>query len=55
MADPLYRRIADDLRAQIETGQFEPGSQLPSEEKLGEIAAAGVPEGTPVESATRGV
>ena len=21
MADPLYRRIADDLRAQIETGQ----------------------------------
>jgi DNA-binding transcriptional MocR family regulator len=36
VADPLYRRIADDLRAQIETGQLEPGSQLPPEEKLGE-------------------
>ena len=36
MADPLYRRIADDLRAQIETGQLEPGAQLPPEEKLGE-------------------
>ncbi len=40
MADPLYRRIADDLRAQIETGQFEPGSQLPSGEKLGELFRA---------------
>ena len=29
MADPLYRRIADDLRAQIERGQLEPGAQLP--------------------------
>jgi GntR family transcriptional regulator len=37
MAYPLYRRIADDLRAQIETGQLEPGSQLPPEEKLGEL------------------
>ena len=35
MADPLYRRIADDLRAQIETGQLEPGAQLPPEEKGG--------------------
>ena len=40
MADPLYRRIADDLRAQIETGQLEPGSQLPPEEKLGELFKA---------------
>ena len=37
MADPLCRRIADDLRAQIETGQLEPGTQLPPEEKLGEL------------------
>ena len=36
MADPLYRRIADDLRTQIETGQLEPNTQLPPEEKLGE-------------------
>ncbi len=40
MADPLYRRIAEDLRAQIETGQLEPGSQLPPEEKLGELFKA---------------
>jgi GntR family transcriptional regulator len=37
VADPLYRRIANDLRAQIETGQLEPGSQLPPEEKLGKL------------------
>ena len=36
MADPLYRRIADDLRAQIETRQLEPGAPLPPEVKLGE-------------------
>jgi GntR family transcriptional regulator len=40
MADPLYRRIADDLRAQIETRQLEPGVQLPPEEKLGELFKA---------------
>ena len=40
MADPLYRRIADDLRAQIETGQLEPGAQLPPEEKLGGLFKA---------------
>ena len=40
MADPLYRRIADDLRSQIETGQLERGSQLPPEEKLGELFKA---------------
>ena len=35
MADPLYQRIANDLRAQIETGQLERRSQLPPEEELG--------------------
>jgi len=40
MAEPLYRRIADDLRAQIETGQLKPRSQLPPEEKLGELFKA---------------
>ncbi len=40
MADPLYRRIAHDLRSQIETGQLQPGSQLPPEEKLGELFQA---------------
>ena len=40
MADPLYRRIADDLRAQIETRQLEPGAQLPPEGKLGELFKA---------------
>ena len=40
MADPLYRRIADDLRSQIETGQLERGLQLPPEEKLGELLKA---------------
>ena len=40
MADPLYRRIADDLRAQIQAGQLEPGAQLPPEEKLGGLFKA---------------
>jgi GntR family transcriptional regulator len=40
VADPLYRRIADDLRAQIETGQLAPGAQLPPEEKLGGLFKA---------------
>ncbi len=40
MADPLYRRIANELRVQIETGQLDPGSQLPAEEKLGELFKA---------------
>jgi len=34
VVDPLYRRIADDLRAQIETGQLERGKQLPPEAEL---------------------
>ena len=40
MADPLHRPIADDLRSQIQTGQLERGSQLPPEEKLGELFKA---------------
>jgi GntR family transcriptional regulator len=36
MAPPMYQQIADDLRAQIESGQVEPGSQLPTELELRE-------------------
>jgi GntR family transcriptional regulator len=36
MADPMYRRIADDLREQIECGQIEPGQQLRTEIELRE-------------------
>lgn len=36
MAEPLYRRIAEDLRTQISTGALAPGSQLPTEQELGE-------------------
>lgn len=38
--DPLYRRIAEDLRQQIVSGQLGPGSQLPPEEKLKDRFAA---------------
>jgi GntR family transcriptional regulator len=31
---PLYRKIADDLRAKIEAGELAPGSQLPTEIEL---------------------
>ena len=34
MADPMYRQIADDLRGQIESGDLEPGQQLPTELEL---------------------
>lgn len=34
MADPLYRRIADDLRQEIESGRLPPGGQLPTEPDL---------------------
>lgn len=34
--DPIYRRIAADLRQRIESGQIEPGSQLPTELELRE-------------------
>lgn len=36
MADPKYRRIADDLRLEIESGRLEAGSQLPTETELTE-------------------
>jgi DNA-binding GntR family transcriptional regulator len=34
MAEPMYRRIADDLRAEIESGRLRPGHQLPTEPQL---------------------
>ena len=36
MADPLYRRIADDLRTQIDAGELAAGAQLPTEQELKE-------------------
>jgi DNA-binding GntR family transcriptional regulator len=30
MADPMYRQIAEDLRAQIESGKLRPGQQRPN-------------------------
>jgi GntR family transcriptional regulator len=36
MAPPLYHQIADDLRAQIESGILAPGAQLPTELELRE-------------------
>lgn len=35
VADPMYRRIADDLREEIESGRLGPGHQLPTEGQLG--------------------
>ena len=32
MADPLYRKIAEDLQRKIETGELEPGQRLSNEE-----------------------
>jgi GntR family transcriptional regulator len=34
MANPMYRQIAEDLRAQIESGQLMPGQQLRTEIEL---------------------
>jgi GntR family transcriptional regulator len=34
MANPMYRQIAEDLRAQIESGELEPGQQLRTELEL---------------------
>ena len=31
MPEPIYRRIADDLRLRIESGELAPGSKLPTE------------------------
>ena len=36
MANPMYREIADDLRAQIKGGDLEPGQQLQTEIELRE-------------------
>jgi GntR family transcriptional regulator len=36
MANPMYRQIAEDLRAQIESGQLKPGQQLRTEIELRE-------------------
>jgi GntR family transcriptional regulator len=40
MANPMYRQIAEDLRVQIESGELEPGSQLPTELELREKYSA---------------
>jgi GntR family transcriptional regulator len=36
VADPMYRQIADDLRHKIESGELEPGGQIPTELELRE-------------------
>jgi GntR family transcriptional regulator len=36
MSSPLYRQIAEDLRTRIESGEIEPGTQLPTELDLRE-------------------
>jgi GntR family transcriptional regulator len=40
MASPMYRQIAEDLRAQIDTGALEPGRQLQTELELRESYGA---------------
>jgi GntR family transcriptional regulator len=37
MPQPMYRRIAEDLREQIESGEMPAGKQLPPENKLSEM------------------
>ena len=34
MPEPMYKRVAEDLRGRIESGQIAPGSQLPTELEL---------------------
>jgi GntR family transcriptional regulator len=34
MTGPLYRQIADDLRRKIESGDYGPGAQIPTEDEL---------------------
>ena len=36
MAEPMYWRIAQDLRHEIEGGELRPGQQLPTEQELRE-------------------
>jgi GntR family transcriptional regulator len=40
MANPLYRQIAEQLRAQINSGELAPGGQLPTELELRERYSA---------------
>lgn len=40
MAYPMYRQIAEQLREQIESGELEPGQQLPTETELGDVHRA---------------
>jgi len=40
MALPMYQRIADDLRAKIESGELTPGDQIPTEGELQDIYVA---------------
>ena len=40
MADPMYQRIAEDLRKQIESGKLRPGEQLQTETEMGKRFAA---------------
>ncbi|OLB64076.1 MAG: hypothetical protein AUI10_12610 [Actinobacteria bacterium 13_2_20CM_2_72_6] len=37
MVEPMYRRIADELRRRIESGELQPGSRLPTELELREM------------------
>jgi GntR family transcriptional regulator len=37
---PMYQQIAEDLRAQIESGTLKPGAQLPTELELGDRYAS---------------
>lgn len=36
---PLWRQVADDITAQIDSGDLPPGSRLPAEPELAEIYA----------------
>lgn len=40
MGNPMYRQIAEDLRAQIESGALEPGQQLRTELELRDLYGA---------------
>ena len=39
-ARPLQVRVADDIRAKIETGEYAPGQQLPTYDALAESTCA---------------
>lgn len=43
-AVPVYRQLADALRAQIESGDIEPGRRMPSETEIEQ--ATGLARGT---------